>query len=80
MIFLSTLNHRLVLLSRSRWYILHVQGYSLDGSLTDKQVAEALAYKVLVRDALRKALVRYACIWCNANKHYCVVILPLVGW
>ena len=36
---------------------IHEQGYTLDESLTDKQVAEGFAYKTLVRDALHKALV-----------------------
>ena len=58
---------------------IHKQGYNLDESLTPKQVAETLAYKTLVRDALHKALVK----WFNDNvafkwDKYFVVVLPLV--
>ena len=35
------------------------QGYTLDDSLTEKQIAVTIAYKTLIQDALQKALVRF---------------------
>lgn len=46
---------------------LKSQGYNLDDSLTDKQIAEAIAYKTLVRDALQKALLY--CRWLDTENY-----------